>query len=940
MYSSDTQKRQADYLVMLVWHTIFFAMFAAVTFFLEWDKNVLVFLGAMIALCWVLHFASGVADSYKEWTYFFTGQALLFFYGNHETSLWDLAIVHIFCQILYYRSKSKRMINISMIVCLFTIFFNLIFVTGPAFELSSLNISKLVLHCLVVFAAARIICGLISRDLHSDAALKREIYALEEQNNRTIDFLANVSHELRTPINVITGTSTLAFKSETDPTKKLNILFMQEAGYKLFSIVDEILDYAETSSGRVALFEEDYVFLSLANDIVSEARGLPFATDVEVIFDVDTGIPSILSGDEKKIKKVTRLLLDNAAKFTKEGAVYVRMLARPKSYGVNLCIEVRDTGKGIEEESIDKIADGFYQGNSGRNRSAGGLGLGLPIAYGLVSSMGGFIQVESELGAGTTFTVSIPQRVVDGAPFVADEDRSSIVAGIFIRTDKYALPEVKFFYNETIIHMVRGLGIPVHRVFDLDELKKLEAGYQLTHLFLAREEYDEDSAYFESLAKRMTVTVVADVGYPLPSESRAKMIYKPLWVLPVLNVFDIATMTNIVTDAKFRMICPGVKILVVDDEPMNLMITEGLLKDYQMNVTLAQSGQEALGICEVEPFDIIFLDHMMPEMDGIETMRRLKMLAARTGATMRVVAFTANVISSAREAFIKEGFSEFLSKPVEIAELERVIKRILPDTMVSYVPVDESATADVALLAGAHGGASSVANDAPATPDKEEAPDNAQEGGLKAIAAAGIDIEVGLGYCRGDEAFYEELLRKFAADAPEKQKKIEDYYEARDYGNYRILVHALKSTAKMIGAPGLSDSARRLEDASKNEDGNYIEENHAAAMRQYADVAQAITAALGGDEQAESVESGDDDAAGGGAEISKDDLLSALGEIKQCLETFEADKALSIIDGMAGMRCGDKPARELLKGVRDDIDNFDFAAAQEKVESLAGGLRA
>ena len=155
-----------------------------------------------------------------------------------------------------------------------------------------------------------------------------------------------------------------------------------------------------------------------------------------------------------------------------------------KEYGINLCISVSDTGVGIDEEELDKIRERFYQSNGGRNRRTGGLGLGLPIVYGMVSAMEGFIQIKSTVGEGTTVSVSIPQKVSNEAPGMVVENREELCLACYLRAEKYEVPKVRDFYNEMISHMVQGLDIPLHRISNIDELEKLTSIYQLTHLFI------------------------------------------------------------------------------------------------------------------------------------------------------------------------------------------------------------------------------------------------------------------------------------------------------------------------------------------------------------------------------------------------------------------------------------------------------------------------
>lgn len=556
----------------------------------------------------------------------------------------------------------------------------------------------------------------------------------------------------------------------------------------------------------------------------------------------------------------------------------------------------------MAEEELEKIRERFYQANGGRNRRAGGLGLGLPIVYGMVSAMEGFMQIESTVGKGTTVSVSIPQKVSDGAPGMVVENRGALCLACYLRPEKYEVPEVRDYYNEMISHMVQGLDMPLHRVSDMEELDKLTSTYQLTHLFLGREEYEGDKARFEDMDRNTKVIVVAEDGYVLPQGSRVKLLKKPFYSLPIVNILNAGAAEEALLKEK-HMICPGVRVLVVDDEPMNLMVAEGIFKDYQMSVETAESGRKAIELCEKEAFDLIFLDHMMPEMDGVETLKRLRKIYTDTERTLTVIAFTANAVSGAREMFLREGFDEFVSKPVEPLELERILRKVLPKSSILFVEEKAGKTL-------------------------KEGPvlEKPAEDFLTRLEREGINTRSGMQYCGGDKDFYVELLTQFAEDAKRKAAEIDSFFAQEDLGNYGILVHALKSTAKMVGADPLSEHAKDLEAAAKNRDAEYVKEHHGALLDGYRQVVQCISDVLdlGKDRSGQGL-------CEGGEEISKEELLSRLSELKAGLDIFEADKAELLISELSGVLYQGMSVGELLCNIRQDVEDFEFTLASEKV---------
>lgn len=916
----EQEKQRATHLMILLVYTIATIVLTGESFLLGWDTGAVVLLIIGLASSWVLHITGKIPESIRLWLYLVLTMLAFFFYGIHETSIYDLAPVMSLIILMYSTTEMYIIIRICVATYFLTMGYDFVFVLGGSIEMSPLVVTRTLLHLALVCVAGKLVKIEIQRRRKDRKNTDEKINELEETNRRTEDFLANVSHELRTPINAVTGITTVMLKNEEDADKKKDLFSIQMAGHRLFGQIGDILDYTEIDTGRIKVSEDTYMISSLVNDIIVGNRLSVRENRPELIFDIDAGIPSVLFGDEKKIRKILEHLIDNAFKFTPKGGIYVRVYALRKAYGINLCIRVSDTGIGIAAEELEKIRERFYQSNGGRNRRAGGLGLGLPIVYGMVSAMEGFIQIESTEGKGTTVSVSIPQKVSDEAPGMVVENREDLCLACYLRTEKYEIPEIRDYYNEMIAHMVQGLDIPLHRVSSMEELEKLTSVYRLTHLFMGKEEYEENKSYFEELAQSIKVTVVADDDFVLPPESRMKLLKKPFYILPIVNILN-AGAEEVLLEEKY-MICPGVRVLVVDDEPMNLMVAEGIFKNYQMNVTTAESGRKAIEICEKEEFDLIFLDHMMPEMDGVETLKRLRKINADTGKVHTIIAFTANAVSGAREMFLREGFDEFISKPIETLEMERILRKVLPKSAISYV--DEKCKK--ALKAE---DTENRAAQKEETIDGQMAEKPSEEEKITRLESAGIHTQSGIQYCSGDKEFYVEMLTKFAMDAGRKETEIDDFFKKEDFGNYGILVHALKSTSKMVGADSLSENAKQSEMAAKNHDADYIREHHKELLAEYHQVVQCIMDILGLNENG-SVQVKQAD----GTEISKEELLQRLAELKEGLETFEADKADSLLSEMSGAAYQGKSIGELLYDVRQDVDEFEFIAASEKVEAL------
>lgn len=902
----EKEKQRGTHLIILLVYTFLTIALTGESLLLGWEMGAIVLLLLGLVASWVMHITEKIPASIRLWLYFVLTMLAFFFYGIHETSIYDLAPLMIVVIIMYSNTEKYSIIRLCVVCYYLTMGYDVVFVIKGSMEINSLTITRTILHLVLVYMAGYLVKVVLRRRREERINTENKIEELEETNRRAEDFLANVSHELRTPINAVTGITTVMLKSEENAEKRKEIRSIQIAGNRLFGQIEDILDYTEIDTGKVRVSEENYMISSIVNDILTGIRMSGHENMPELIFDVDAGVPAVLCGDERKIKKILKHLIDNALKFTPKGGVYVRVSSLPKPYGINLCIQVRDTGVGIKDEELGRITEQFYQANGGRNRRAGGLGLGLSIVYGMVTAMKGFIQVESNVEKGTTVSVSIPQKVVDSAPNMVISNKENLCIACYIKPEKYKVPEVREYYNMMISNMIQELDIPLHRISNRDELQSLTSMYKITHLFAGVEEYTENKDYFEKVSAITEVIVVADDSFVLPQKSRIRLFRKPFFSLPIIHILSDGASGEIDSSKKKYMICPNISVLVVDDEPMNLSVAEGIFKDYQMIVKTASSGREAIEICKTEDFDLIFLDHMMPEMDGVETLKKLRKIQVDQNKIFTIIAFTANAVSGARDMFMQKGFDEFVSKPVETFELERVLRNMLPKSAIKYV--DET-----------YGKGSRDIN------SENEAKSKPQEDEMEQLKKAGIHIDSAIQYCRGDVDFYKELLTQFVKESVNKEANICDFYEQKDFENYRIQVHSLKSSAKMIGADSLSETAKRLEEAAKNQDITYICEQEEGLLAQYRETIHNISEVLHFDEYATKQIT---------IEISKDELMECLEKLKECLSTYELDMAESLLAKMNGTKCQGTSTDELLCAVKQDVDDFEFDMAVEKVEHL------
>ncbi len=539
------------------------------------------------------------------------------------------------------------------------------------------HVSAVFVVMLVVIAIIFVVSNIfIARFLRS---LRRTMDSLAASSRYKSEFLAMMSHEIRTPMNAILGMAELAMREkELPPRAKEHVITIRKSGANLLSIINDILDFSKIDSGKMEIVPAAYRFMPLIDDVASIICVKVAESPIEFRVDVDGAVPEVLVGDEARIRQIILNLLGNAVKYTPKGFVSLTVKSRPiDDKTVNLVIEAADSGRGIRPEDISKLFNDFVQIDLVKNKGIEGTGLGLAITRSLVKAMGGAIEVRSEYGKGSVFTVELPQ----------------------------------------------GIGRP-------------------------------DG-------------VAGEASSP----------------------------------AQFK--APTARALVVDDVSTNLAVAEGLLSIYDIDVDTCLSGAESIEAVTMHDYDLVFMDHMMPGMDGIEAVAQIRALGGRY-AELPIIALTANAVSGMKEMFERSGFNGYISKPIEISKLGAVLERWIPKEKQVIQPREEAASDDKQVVRHESGAAA------------DKAPSD--------IKIEGLDTAKGLEMMHGNAQIYKRIIGVFHKGGREKINEINDALGASDLRLYTTYVHGLKSALASIGATELSAMALALEMAGRDGNRGYIDE--------------------------------------------------------------------------------------------------------------------
>ncbi|MDY3796599.1 MAG: ATP-binding protein [Agathobacter sp.] len=710
------------------------------------------------------------------------------------------------------------------------------------------------------------------------------------------DFLANVSHEIRTPVNTVVGMSEVILRENLDENIKEDILNIQTSGRQLVSIVSDILDFSELQSGKMKLVEVEYNLTSTIKDIIVMSQAMSIDKDIEIIVDCDGSIPVNLIGDEQKLRRMILNLINNAIKFTNEGCIVLSFEYRKEEYGINLLITVRDTGIGINKKDIEKLFTTYNQVDTKRNRQEGGIGLGLAIVKSIVEVMGGVISVKSELQKGSEFKIVIPQKVRSYEPLAAPVRSNNYRLLTYFDVEQFKHVSVRDAYMRQIAHIADDLNIQMHMCHNISELKRRVERDFTSIVLIGINEYNKEQHYFDEISSRIKVVVLLDrTDLNQIKSSKIIKLCKPIFVGSFINSINQGNDT-----VKEKFTAPDAEILIVDDNLINLKVISGLLEPFNMKITLSTSVADALEKIDKKQFDLIFMDHMMPEMDGIETLKRIRNKNGLYFKEVPIIALTANSVAGAREMFLEEGFQEFIAKPVELSILERVLRTFLAPNKLIY----ENVT----------GKSVSVTEDNCGLED--------------------FDIEQGITYCGNYENFID-VLRIHCNEGEDNLIKLSQLYDNRDWKNYTILVHSLKSSMKSVGANLLSEKARLLESAAKNSNEDFILQNHNDMIAEYERIIKVLYSYF-------KVDGEDGSHVDDLPVMDRENFNNLLSEFEQAAYSCDEQKMqqlLSDIEGHSYLNISTEEISEILKNKISMSDYFSAYEAlkkwKEKVERKA-----
>lgn len=701
--------------------------------------------------------------------------------------------------ILYFLLKNIRKLNNKKYFPVFLFF---------AIGTTAILIQKMYPQFLLLTYSETVICLCMYFTIENpDVKMIEQLNIAREQadkaNRAKTDFLSSMSHEIRTPLNAIVGFSEMIKTAETMEEAKENANDIVGASETLLEIVNGILDISKIEAGKIEIHNSAYNAHELFDGIVKLGKGRLGEKPLDYRIHIAEDLPETLYGDHANLKKIVINLLTNAIKYTDKGYVDFSVRCVNTSDVCRLIVSVEDSGRGIKSDDLNKLFTKFQRLDEDRNTTIEGTGLGLAITKQLIDLMGGKIVVHSTYGEGSKFTVAIDQKIskeqVANNTVEVDDNLDLTGKKILIVDD-----------NKLNLKVASKILEKYHPSIELVEsgmecLDKINNGnkYDLILMddMMPRMNGTETLMRLKQIESFNTPVVILTANALTGQEQKyldsgfngylAKPIDK-LKLHEVLTKFlkgaekqEIKS-EQVITENK-PLDLTGKNILIVDDNNLNIKVESKILEAYKPNIDSAISGDECLTKIKDTTYDLIFMDDMMPNLSGVETFKKLKEL--ETFKTP-VVILTANAIEGMKEQYLSEGFKDYLSKPIDKEELNRVLKEVFENSSETSNEITEvKETNDFKTI--------------------------------EYLKNNNVDIDNSLELL-GNIDTYNETLEEFYNGIKDRVLKLQKYKDTNDLENYAIEVHALKSDSKYLGFTKLADIALNHELKAKDNKIDFI----------------------------------------------------------------------------------------------------------------------
>ncbi len=624
----------------------------------------------------------------------------------------------------------------------------------------------------------------------------------EEASQTKSRFLANMSHEIRTPMNGVLGMAEILLHTDLSPKQQHLVRSILKSGEILLNIINDILDFSRLEAGRIEFKMDKFSIFDICYEIIELFQIQASKRGVNIYLAWEGAIPNPVIGDPDKLKEILINLVGNAVKFTKDDDIIIRLKnggTNVQSLETTLVVEVEDKGIGIAKDRLASIFNAFSQADASSSKSYEGTGLGLAIVKGLISKMGGHIEVESQLGKGSLFRCTIPfdlpeeYQTLDDVP-KRDARAIGIVSNPFLQEQLYsvfAASGLEISFNNEQARLSGDDTRWNWIVVDLDIFSNLDVAFYKDCLADDGKIiclYGKDEPRFDLGGIDIFYVKKIEAFYRLDE---------------ILNGCSREGMQETVhQEFSQASAFKGVRVLLVEDNPVNRYVCFEMFSSLGCSTTIATNGNEALKILQNEDFDIIFMDCQMPVLDGYRTTKLYRKIEKKKGKHVPIVALTAYAMVEDRQKCIASGMDDYLAKPFKLAQLKSMLEK--------WVKNSRKSDSNMRFDSGTDHGPNS---------DKVVEPSVIEE--LKMLEE------------KSGKKFFSDSLRKFFQNSPKYMQAMEVALNKKDFDSLSFNAHTLKGTTGFMGAMKLSRLCLEVEQRAKKKEQDGLESILHEIRREY-----------------------------------------------------------------------------------------------------------